>query len=69
MAMNPLGPTPGPRIRTDPGLLCERCGHHADAHHNPASCSVRTRWWRRCRCTGYARTDPAAGSQTGAGPR
>ena len=33
-------------------------GHRADSHLHPGSCSVRGRWWRRCRCTGYAARDP-----------
>lgn len=50
-----LGWSPGPRPdasgpETRP---CARCGHRADSHLHPGSCSVRGRWWRRCRCTGY----------------
>lgn len=44
---------------------CERCGHRADAHHDATSCSVRGRWWRRCRCSGYMRPDPAAPAASG----
>ena len=36
---------------------CGRCGHHAGSHHNVTSCSVRGRWWRHCRCSGYVRSD------------
>lgn len=44
--------------------LCARCQHHADQHLRPGSCSVRLRWWRRCPCTGYARTlSPAPANQ------
>lgn len=35
---------------------CGRCLHRAGAHHNAASCSVRGRWRRRCKCTGYTRS-------------
>ncbi len=37
--------------------VCGRCGHHADAHYDGTGCSVRGRWWRRCRCSGYIRFD------------
>ncbi|MGO8886103.1 MAG: hypothetical protein ACLP3Q_18335 [Streptosporangiaceae bacterium] len=37
--------------------LCERCHHHADAHLKANSCSVRGRWLRRCRCSGYTRAE------------
>jgi len=37
--------------------VCGRCGHHAGSHRNVTSCSVRGRWWRRCRCSGYIRSD------------
>ncbi len=40
--------------------VCGHCGHHADAHYNGTGCSVRGRWWRRCRCSGYIKFDPAA---------
>jgi hypothetical protein len=43
MTMNQIGWTPAPRISSDPALLCRRCLHHADAHHNLVSCSVRGR--------------------------
>jgi len=56
-----LGWPPGPHPGTggpEP-TPCVRCGHRADSHLHPGSCSVRGRWWRRCRCTGYARPDSA----------
>jgi hypothetical protein len=38
---------------------CARCGHRADSHLNTGFCSVRGRWWRRCRCSCYTALDPA----------
>jgi hypothetical protein len=59
MSWNSPGWIPGAPHRDDVPV-CGRCGHHADAHHDAVSCSVRDRWWRRCRCSGYTRFDPAA---------
>jgi hypothetical protein len=39
---------------------CARCGHRAGSHLNPGFCSVRGRWWRRCRCSCYTPLDSAA---------
>ena len=52
-----LGWPPGPRPdASEPAAVpCTRCGHRADSHLHPGSCSVRGRWWRRCRCSGYTR--------------
>ena len=37
---------------------CGRCLHRASEHHNATSCSVRGRWRRRCKCSGYTRFKP-----------
>ncbi len=47
---------------------CERCGHRADSHLHPGSCSVRGHWWRHCRCTGYIRSESADYSAGAAPP-
>jgi len=62
MSFNSPNWTPVPPLPPSQGHVpaCARCGHDAGAHRNPASCSVRGRWWRRCRCTGYLRSDAAA---------
>ena len=36
---------------------CARCGHRADSHLHPGSCTVWERWWRRCRCSGYTTSE------------
>ena len=59
----PPGPRPG--ASGPEAVPCARCGHRADSHLHPGSCSVRSRWWRRCRCSGYIRlesTDYSAGA-------
>lgn len=38
---------------------CGRCLHRASEHHNATGCSVRGRWLRRCKCSGYTRFKPA----------
>jgi hypothetical protein len=38
---------------------CEHCHHPARAHHDATSCSVRGFWGRRCRCSGYIKSDSA----------
>jgi len=65
-----LGWTPGPRPdASEPEAVpCARCGHRADSHLHAGSCSVRRRWWRRCRCGGYTRLESADYSP-GAWPR
>ncbi len=60
------GLPPGPQVSEDVPV-CERCLHRASAHHGATSCSVRKRWGRRCRCTGYTRFAPA--TPPGSGPR
>jgi len=52
----PVPPLPQVKDSIPP---CARCGHQAKAHHNATRCSVRGRWWRRCRCSGYLRSDSA----------
>jgi hypothetical protein len=44
---------------TQDEVPCERCRHSAGAHHDGTSCSVRNWWGRRCRCSGYFRSDSA----------
>jgi len=64
---NPFGFTPGPRA--DPSepeaRPCARCGHRADSHDRPGSCTVRGRWWRRCPCSGYTGLGSAAPAAPG----
>ena len=57
-----LGWPPGrhPDASEPEAVPCARCGHRADSHLHPGSCSVRGRWWQRCRCSGYTRLDSAA---------
>jgi hypothetical protein len=57
--MASIGWPPGPRsdASTPEAAPCARCGHRTDSHLHQGSCSVRGRWWRRCRCTGYATRD------------
>ena len=44
---------------------CGRCRHRAREHRNATSCSVRGRWLRRCKCSGYTRFDGySAGART-----
>lgn len=50
-------PGHGPGAGGPEAAPCARCGHRADSHLHPGSCSVRGRWWRRCRCSGYTRSD------------
>jgi hypothetical protein len=63
MSWNSPGWIPGAQINDDVPV-CGRCGHQASGHHDAVSCSVparlRGRWWRRCRCSGYIKFDPAA---------
>ncbi len=59
MSWNVPGWIPGAPIKDDTPP-CARCGHRAGSHLNPGSCSARGRWWRRCRCSGYAALDSAA---------
>jgi hypothetical protein len=59
MVANQPNWTPVPRA---PGIKddvpsCGRCLHQAGAHHHATSCSVRGRWLRRCKCTGYIRPE------------
>jgi hypothetical protein len=65
-----LGWPPGPRPDASgpEAVPCVRCGHRADSHLHPGSCSVRGRWWRRCRCSGYTRLE-SADYAPGAWPR
>jgi hypothetical protein len=56
MSWNAPGWIPGAPIK-DATPPCACCGHRADSHLNPGSCSVRGRWWRRCRCSGYIALD------------
>ena len=51
-------PGHGPGASGPEAMPCARCGHRADSHLHPGSCSVRGRWWRRCQCTGYVTRDP-----------
>jgi len=55
MSWNVPGWIPGAPVKDDVPV-CGRCGHHASAHPRATSCSVRGRWWRRCRCSGYIRS-------------
>ena len=48
--------TPSPIIKEDIPE-CARCFHRASSHRSPTSCSVRGRWRRRCKCSGYTRPD------------
>lgn len=58
MSGNVPGWMPGATIKDDtPPCAC--CGHRADSHLNSGFCSVRGRWWRRCRCGCYTPLDPA----------
>ena len=50
-------PGPHPDASGPEAGRCARCGHRADSHLHPGSCSVRGGWWRRCRCSGYTRSD------------
>ncbi len=54
-----LPPTPGPDASRPEAVPCARCGHRADSHPHAGYCSVRGRWWRRCRCSGYTRLESA----------
>jgi len=68
-----FGVPPGPRpdASRPEAVPCARCGHRADLHLHPGSCSVRGPWWRlwrRCRCSGYIRLESADYSP-GAWPR
>jgi len=59
MSWNVPGWIPGPPVKDDtPPCAC--CGHRAGSHLNPGFCSVRGRWWRRCRCSCYTPLDSAA---------
>jgi hypothetical protein len=58
MSWNVPGGIPGAPVKDDTPP-CARCGHRADSHLNTGFCSVRGRWWRRCRCSCYAALDSA----------
>ena len=68
--MATIGWPPGPRSdASEPEAVpCARCGHRADSHLHPDSCSGRGRWGRRCRCSGYTRSE-SADYTPGARPR
>ena len=59
MSMDMPNWTPVPRAPDikDDIPRCGRCLHRAGEHHNATSCSVRGRWLRRCKCSGYTRFD------------
>jgi hypothetical protein len=56
MSWNVPGRIPGAPIKDDTPP-CARCGHRADSHLNTGFCSVRGRWWHRCRCSCYTALD------------
>ena len=61
-------PAPRPDVSEPEAAPCARCGHRADSHLHPDSCSARGRWSRRCRCSGYTRSE-SADYTPGAWPR
>lgn len=65
VSWNVPGRVPGAPVKDDTEP-CACCGHRADSHLNTGSCSVRGRW-RRCRCSCYAASDPAARPAAGPG--
>ncbi len=54
-----LAAGPGPEHSGTDAILCTRCGHGARSHRDSSSCSHRSRWWRRCPCSGYTGFDSA----------
>jgi hypothetical protein len=58
MSWNVPGWIPGAPVNDDTPP-CAHCGHRADSHLNPGFCSVRGRWWLRCRCGCYTALDSA----------
>ncbi len=67
MSWNVPGWIPGAPIKGDTPP-CARCGHRADSHLNTGFCSVRGRWWRRCRCSCYTAPDSTAPQAAGHRP-
>jgi hypothetical protein len=56
----PLPSGPGPDYSGPGTAPCTRCGHRVRSHHDSSSCSARSRWWRRCQCSGYTGFDSAS---------